>query len=88
MNPVRKEPKTEWVYQADRTEEKWLKILSQDFDNMSKVQKGKVQKGVRSRGFKGPRPSPAQEVGVIHFHRLLAQYMGTGAPQPMTRSGG
>jgi hypothetical protein len=37
---------------------------------------------MKSRGFKGPRPSPVQEIGVIHFHRLLAKYMGTGAPQP------
>jgi hypothetical protein len=25
-----------------------------------------------------------QELSVIHFHRLLAQYMGTGAPQPLS----
>ena len=41
-----------------------------------------VQKGMKSRGFMGPRPNPLQEFGVIHFHRLLAKYMGTGTPQP------
>ena len=75
--PEGQEPKTEWVH-ANPTEDKWLKILMQDFDNMSKV-----QQGVKSRGFKGPRPSPVQELGVIHFHRVLAKYMGTGAPQAL-----
>ena len=77
--PEGQEPKTEWVYQPEPTEEKWLKILSQDFENM-----GVVQKGMKSRGFKGPRPNPLQELGVIHFHQLLSKYMGTGAPQPIT----
>ena len=81
--PEGKEPKTEWVHHQAPTEDKWLKILAQDFENMSKV-----QQGVKSRGFKGPRPSPVQELGVIHFHRLLGKYMGTGAPQPMPRPGG
>jgi len=34
-----------------------------------------VQKGVRSRLYRGGRYSPAQERGVHHFHRLLAQFM-------------
>lgn len=34
-----------------------------------------VQKGVRSRFYKGGRFSPTQETGVHHFHRLLAQFM-------------
>jgi phenylpropionate dioxygenase-like ring-hydroxylating dioxygenase large terminal subunit len=76
--PEGKEPKTEWVYEPEATEEKWRLILSQDFGNM-----GQVQKGMKSRGFKGPRPSPVQEVTVIHFHRTLAKYMGTGAPKPL-----
>ena len=76
--PQGQEPKTEWVYQPEPTEEKWLKILTQDFENM-----GVVQKGMKSRGFMGPRPNPLQELGVIHFHQLLAKYMGTGTPQPI-----
>ncbi len=74
--PEGEEPQTEWVYEPDPTEEKWRKILSQDFQNMPEV-----QHGIKSRGFKGPRPSPVQEVPVIHFHRTLAEYMGTGAPE-------
>jgi nitrite reductase/ring-hydroxylating ferredoxin subunit len=73
--PPGEEPKTEWVYQPDPSEKSWRKILSQDFCNMPQV-----QKGMKSRGYIGARPSPVQEVAVIHFHRLLSQYMGTGAP--------
>jgi hypothetical protein len=74
--PEGKEPKTEWEYVPEPTEEKWRKILPQDFSNMSQV-----HKGTPSRGFVGPRPSPLQELSIIHFHRLLAQYMGVGAPR-------
>jgi hypothetical protein len=76
--PEGQEPKTEWVFAPEMTEEKWLKVLWQDFTNMPEV-----QKGMKSRGYKGARPNPVQEVGVTHFHRLLAKYMGTGAPVPI-----
>jgi hypothetical protein len=76
--PEGEEPETQWVHEPDATEEKWLKILSQDFQNMPKV-----QQGMKSRGFPGTRPSPVQEVAVIHFHETLARYMGVGAPVPM-----
>jgi phenylpropionate dioxygenase-like ring-hydroxylating dioxygenase large terminal subunit len=76
--PEGEEPKTEWVHEPDPTEEKWRLILSQDFGNMPRV-----QQGVKSRGFVGARPNPAQEGAVIHFHQLLAKYMGAGAPQPI-----
>jgi phenylpropionate dioxygenase-like ring-hydroxylating dioxygenase large terminal subunit len=69
------EPKTEWVY-AEPTADKWGFVLSQDFSNMSAV-----QKGMRSRGFRGTLPNPHQERKVTNFHRNLARYMGTGAPQ-------
>lgn len=76
--PEGQEPKTEWVYEPDASEAKWRLILSQDFLNIPEV-----QKGMKSRGFAGPRPSPLQEIAVIHFHRTLAKYMGTGAPVEM-----
>jgi phenylpropionate dioxygenase-like ring-hydroxylating dioxygenase large terminal subunit len=66
------EPKTQWVY-AEPTAEKWGLVLSQDFSNMAAV-----QKGMRSRGFRGTLPNPHQERKVINFHRVLADYMGTG----------
>lgn len=31
----------------------------------------------------GAMPSPCQEIPVIHFHRPLAKFMGTGAPAPL-----
>jgi len=76
--PEGQEPKTAWVYEPNATEEKWRKILSQDFANMPQV-----QKGMKSRGYSGGRPSPVQEACVAHFHKLLSQYMGTGAPTPL-----
>jgi len=69
------EPKTEWVY-AEATAEKWGLVLSQDFSNMAAV-----QKGMRSRGFRGTLPNPHQERKVTNFHRNLAKFMGTGAPR-------
>ena len=76
--PEGEEPKTEWVFQPDASEERWRLILSQDFQNMPEV-----QKGMKSRGFMGPRPNPVEELPVVHFHRVLADYMGTGAPEPI-----
>jgi choline monooxygenase len=37
-----------------------------------------VQRGVRSRYYRGGRYSPASERGVHHFHRLLAEFLGDG----------
>ena len=51
--PEGQEPKTEWVY-AEPTAEKWGSVLAQDFSNMSEV-----QKGMKSRGFRGTLPEPA-----------------------------
>ncbi|MCZ6874643.1 MAG: aromatic ring-hydroxylating dioxygenase subunit alpha, partial [bacterium] len=73
--PEGEEPETEWIY-AEPTEEKWGLVLSQDFSNMAAV-----QKGMRSRGFRGPLPNPHQEQKITNFHRNLARYMGTGAPR-------
>jgi hypothetical protein len=42
-----------------------------------------VQRGYKSRGFKGCLPNPWQERKVTGLHRGLAQYMGTGAPKPL-----
>ncbi len=75
--PEGQEPKTEWEFVADPMDSRWPRVLQQDFDNMPEV-----QKGMKSRGFKGARPNPRQEVTVAHFHKTLASYMGLGAPQP------
>ncbi|QIG80713.1 aromatic ring-hydroxylating oxygenase subunit alpha [Stakelama tenebrarum] len=76
--PEGEEPKPENVYVDQEQEERWRKVLCQDFANMEAV-----QQGIKSRGFPGARPNPFQERGVTNFHRMLAEYMGTGAPEPI-----
>jgi hypothetical protein len=51
-------------------------VLAQDFSNM-----GAVQKGMKSRGFRGTLPNPHQERKVTNFHRNLARYTGMHAPR-------
>jgi phenylpropionate dioxygenase-like ring-hydroxylating dioxygenase large terminal subunit len=74
--PPGEEPKTEWTY-ADPTPEGWGPVLCQDFFNMAAV-----QRGMKSRGFRGNLPNPHQEQKVINFHRVLAQMIGRAAPHP------
>jgi phenylpropionate dioxygenase-like ring-hydroxylating dioxygenase large terminal subunit len=74
--PEGEEPKTEWVYAAPDDEKEWRKVLMQDFSNMAAV-----QRGMKSRGFRGTLPNPLQERKVTNFHRVLASYMGRAAPQ-------
>ncbi|HKU40726.1 MAG TPA: aromatic ring-hydroxylating dioxygenase subunit alpha [Polyangiales bacterium] len=74
--PRGQEPKTEWVYAEPTDVEKWRLVLTQDFSNMRAV-----QKGMKSRGFRGPLPNPHQERKITNFHRNLARYMGSGAPR-------
>ncbi len=73
-------PKTEWVY-AEPTAEKWGSVLAQDFSNMASV-----QRGMKSRGFRGTLPNPHQERKVTNFHRNLARYMGRGWPRLLKRT--
>lgn len=51
----------------------WGLILTQDYQNMAEV-----QKGMKSKAFKGARPNPKQEVSVINFHRALTDFIDTG----------
>ena len=76
--PNGQEPETEWVYAEATDVEKWRSVLMQDFANM-----GEVQRGMKSRGFRGTLPNPKQEQPVSNFHRNLANYMGTGEPRPL-----
>ena len=75
--PEGQEPKPDNVYTPEITEENFRKVLCQDFSNM-----GAVQEGMKSMAFPGARPHPVEEQSVINFHRTLAQYMGTGEPEP------
>jgi hypothetical protein len=72
--PEGEEPETEWIYADPSEVEKWRPVLMQDFDNMTQV-----QRGMRSRGFRGCIPSPRQEQTVANLHRNLARYLGRGA---------
>lgn len=73
--PEGEEPETEWE-RAEPTAENWGAVLAQDFSNMQWV-----QKGMKSRGFRGALPNPHQERKITNFHRNLATFMGTGAPR-------
>ncbi len=70
------EPRTKWTH-GDATEENWGMVLCQDFSNMAAV-----QRGMKSRGFRGTMPNPHQEQKVTNFHRNLANWMqGRGLPR-------
>ena len=71
--PLKREFYPDW---RENTVENFCYILSQDFQNF-----GAVQRGMKSRGFPGARPNPIQELPVIHFHKVLADYMGVAAPE-------
>jgi hypothetical protein len=68
--PEGQEPKPENLYKPDHDEASWRKVLCQDFSNM-----GNIQRGMKSRGFRGSRPSPVQERAVSHFHRTLRRFL-------------
>ena len=72
------EPETEWEYADPGDVEKWRPVLLQDFDNMIQV-----QRGMRSRGYRGCIPSPKQEQTVANLHRNLARYVGRGGLGPL-----
>jgi phenylpropionate dioxygenase-like ring-hydroxylating dioxygenase large terminal subunit len=68
------EPKVEHEWSLDITDVGfWGKILTQDFENMAAV-----QRGMKSRGFKGARPNPLQETAISNFHRALADFLVDG----------
>jgi phenylpropionate dioxygenase-like ring-hydroxylating dioxygenase large terminal subunit len=73
--PEGKEPMTEWKF-AEQDPKQWPYVISQDISNMIEV-----QRGLKSRGFRGNLPNPHQEQKVTNLHRNLARYMGTGAPR-------
>lgn len=71
------EPKTEWVY-TPADDPGWRSVLAQDFANMAAV-----QKGMKVKGFTGPKPNPYREESIVNLHRNLARYVGTGAPKKL-----
>lgn len=75
--PEGHEPETEWTYAAQDLDA-WPYVIAQDISNMVEM-----QRGYKSRGFRGNLPNPWQERKVTNLHRGLAKYMGTGAPKPL-----
>jgi phenylpropionate dioxygenase-like ring-hydroxylating dioxygenase large terminal subunit len=61
--------KREWYSRVEDFKNN-VPFLEQDFDNLRAV-----QRGMHSRGFKGARTNPLQEVTVSNFHRVLHQYL-------------
>jgi phenylpropionate dioxygenase-like ring-hydroxylating dioxygenase large terminal subunit len=66
-----KEPPLKREFYKDWHDADWGRILTQDFVNLSEV-----QKGMKSRGFSGARPNPVQERAVSNFHRVLHEFIG------------
>lgn len=64
------EPEVEHQFYRDWREGDFPLIFRQDFLNIPKV-----QRGMKSRGFKGARPSPVQERAVSNFHRALRRFL-------------
>jgi phenylpropionate dioxygenase-like ring-hydroxylating dioxygenase large terminal subunit len=64
------EPDVAVEHGADWASVDWGLILEQDFQNM-----GEVQRGMKSRGFRGARPSPVQERAISNFHETLHHYL-------------
>ena len=72
--PEGQEPKVEQEWSMDHSDKEfWGLILTQDYSNMAEV-----QKGMKSRAFKGARPNPKQEAAVINFHRALGHFLDNG----------
>ncbi|MEW9854398.1 aromatic ring-hydroxylating oxygenase subunit alpha [Novosphingobium sp. M1R2S20] len=71
------EPKTEWTF-LEQDLSQWPHVIAQDISNMVEM-----QRGLKSRGFRGNLPNPWQERKVTNLHRGLARFMGTGAPVPL-----
>ncbi|MBG6120046.1 MULTISPECIES: aromatic ring-hydroxylating oxygenase subunit alpha [unclassified Sphingobium] len=69
--PQGQEPKPEVKFLPDiHSVEDWGLILTQDFQNMADI-----QQGMKSRGFKGARPNPKQELAVSNFHAAIHQFI-------------
>ncbi len=64
------EPPLKREFYPDWRDGNYPLIYTQDFENMPKV-----QKGLRSRGFRGARTSPVQERAIANFHRRLRTFM-------------
>lgn len=65
------EPKVEREYYTDWRDCDWGRVLSQDFANLERI-----QRGMKSRGFVGARTNPRQEQAISNFHRMIWRVVG------------
>lgn len=68
-----KVPPLKREFYANWRDGEWPRIFQQDFENVEAV-----QRGFKSRGFPGSRPSPVQERAITHFHRTLRRFLSDG----------
>jgi hypothetical protein len=86
--PEGKAPALKREFYPDCSNGDWPLIYQQDMANIPRV-----QKGLRSRGFRGSRPSPIQERAIANFHRRLRTFMqdphadDEGGPEPVSPAG-
>src|SRR3546814_9471809 len=72
--PAGEAPKVDQEWSQDHGDvDFWGLILTQDYQNMAEV-----QKGMKSKAFKGAKPNPRQEIAVINFHRSLDDFIENG----------
>jgi phenylpropionate dioxygenase-like ring-hydroxylating dioxygenase large terminal subunit len=76
------EPPLVREFYQDWRETEWGRILTQDFLNIPQV-----QRGMKSRGFKGSLTNPVQERAVSNFHHALHEFIESD-PQFGGRAGG
>jgi phenylpropionate dioxygenase-like ring-hydroxylating dioxygenase large terminal subunit len=69
-----KEPPLKREFYKDWHDCKWGQILTQDFINLERM-----QRGMKSMGFRGLRTNPVQEQAISNFHRALYEFI---APDP------
>lgn len=80
------EPKVRREFYPNWRAVDWPLIYKQDLQNIPKI-----QRGMRSRGFAGARPSPIQERAISNFHRVLRRFMSDPhaddalGPEPLLR---
>ena len=68
--PPGQAPVVKREFVGDLRDDSWPLILRQDFQNLPRV-----QRGMRSRAFKGARTNPLQERAIVNFHRALRRFM-------------
>jgi phenylpropionate dioxygenase-like ring-hydroxylating dioxygenase large terminal subunit len=83
--PSGKEPKVVHEYLGDWRQHvaKLPAVLVQDFQNLEQI-----QKSVTSRGFRGSRINPVQEIQISNMHRVLEQYLFGLPDKPFARAEG